>query len=200
MSRRPKLPRLSPEEAAIVRAQLATSRRRDLTRRSVLSAAGGLGVTAALAACGTGGTGGGTKSGPTAATDKSSTDKVVNWANWTLYLDYDDKTKKYPTLEAFTKQTGIKATYDEAIEDNDSYYGKIQGQLKNGQDIGKDIVVFTDWMAGRVIRQGYSQQLDKAAITNATNLLTNLQNVDFDPGRTHSLTWQSGYGGIAYNK
>ncbi len=125
---------------------------------------------------------------------------MVNWANWQLYLDYDDKTKEYPSLEQFQKLTGIKATYDEAILDNDTYYGKIQGQLKNGQDIGKDIVVFTDWMAGRVIRQGYAQKLNKANIPNAKNLLKNLQQPDFDPGREYSLTWQSGYAGLAWNK
>ena len=187
---------LSPEAAAIVKAQLS--------RRSLLGGAGALGLLASLTACGTSGAGSSpsssAKSGPSPAADRSDADKLVNWANWTLYLDYDDETKKYPTLEAFMKQTGIKATYDEAIEDNDTYYGKIQGQLKNGQDIGKDIVVFTDWMAGRMIRQGYTQQLDKAAIPNAKNLLTNLQQVDFDPGRTHSLTWQSGFAGLAYNK
>ena len=86
---------------------------------------------------------------PSPAADRSATEKVVNWANWTLYLDYDDKTKKYPTLEAFQKQTGIKATYAEDIDDNDTYYGKIRGQLQNGQDIGKDVIVFTDWMAAR---------------------------------------------------
>lgn len=193
----PRRPPLSPEAAAIVRAQLS--------RRSLLGGAGAFGLMATLAACGTSGSTGSSgsssaNSAPKSAVDKSDTDKVVNWANWTLYLDYDDKTKTYPTLEAFQKATGIKATYDEAIEDNDTYYGKIQGQLKNGQDIGKDIVVFTDWMASRVIRQGYAQELDKAVIPNAKNLLPNLKNVDFDPGRTHSLTWQSGYAGIAYNK
>jgi spermidine/putrescine-binding protein len=115
-------------------------------------------------------------------------------------LDYDDKTKKYPSLEAFQKKTGIKATYAEDIEDNDAYYGKVQGQLKKGQDIGRDIVVFTDWMAGRLIRNGYVQKLDKGNIPNAKNLLPTLQNVDFDPGREHSLTWQSGFGVLAWNK
>jgi spermidine/putrescine transport system substrate-binding protein len=100
----------------------------------------------------------------------------------------------------FQQKTGIKATYAEDIDDNDAYYGKIQGQLKNGQDIGKDIIVLTDWMAARVIRQGYVQKLDEANIPNAKNLNPSLQNVDFDKGRTHSLTWQSGYGGIGYRK
>jgi spermidine/putrescine transport system substrate-binding protein len=190
---------LSPEAAAIVRLQMSSGRL--LTRRSLMGGAGALGVGAALAACGTGG--GGSKStntGPSPAVDTSKTDKVVNWANWTLYLDFDDKTKTYPSLEKFKTLTGIKATYDEAIEDNDTYYGKIQGQLKNGQDIGKDIVVFTDWMAARMIRQGYTQKLDKSVIPNSKNLLKNLQEVDFDPGRNYSLTWQSGYAGLAWNK
>lgn len=168
-----------------------------------------LGLGAALAACGTPGTGASpasaaagptTAAGPKAATDVSATEKKVDWANWTLYLDYDDKTKTYPSLEAFKKKTGIDASYSEDIDGNDTYYGKIQGQLANGQDIGKDVVVLTDWMAARMVRMGYTQELDHAAMPNAKNLLPSLQNVDFDPGRTHTLTWQSGFAGLAWNK
>ena len=95
--------------------------------------------------------------------------------------------RKYPTLEAFEAKTGIKVDYAEDIEDNDSFYGKINGQLKNGQDIGYDIVTLTDWMAARMIRLGYTQELDKAAMPNTANILPTLANVDFDPGRKHSL-------------
>jgi spermidine/putrescine transport system substrate-binding protein len=183
--------RNDPRFREIVRAQLS--------RRTVLRGAGGVGLAAALAACGTGGNEATTKPDPQVS-DKSATDKVVRWANWPLYLDYDEDTKKYPTLEAFQQETGIKATYAEDIDDNDSYYGKVQGQLKNGDDIGKDVITMTDWMAGRLIRQGYVQKLDKANIPNAKNLNPKLQDVDFDPGREHSLTWQSGYAGIGYRK
>jgi spermidine/putrescine transport system substrate-binding protein len=174
--------------------------RAQLSRRSVLRGAGGVGVAAALAACGTGDTTGTTDKPAAAVKDKSATEKIVRWANWPAYLDYDEKTKKYPTLEKFQQQTGIKATYAEDIDDNDSYYGKIQGQLKNGDDIGKDVITMTDWMAGRLIRQNYVQKLDKANIPNAKNLNPKLQDVDFDPGRAHSLTWQSGYAGLGYRK
>jgi len=188
---------IDPRVQALVRASLS--------RRSVLLGAAGL---AALAACGTGsstpsGGGGGSSTGPakpSPAADRSATDKVVNWANWTLYLDYDEDTKKYPTLEAFKKKTGIKATYAEDIDDNDTYYGKIQNQLRKGQDIGKDVIVLTDWMASRLIRAGYTQELDQAELPNAKNLLSELQNVDFDPGRKHSLPWQGGFGVLAWNK
>lgn len=191
-------PRLSPEAAAIVRAQLS--------RRSLLVGAGALSL-GGLAACGTSGTPGVSDSGsttgeakPTAAADTSATDKTVNWANWTLYLDYDEATKKYPTLEAFQKQTGITATYAEDIDDNDSYYGKVSAQLKNGQDIGKDIIVLTDWMAARMIRQGYVQRLDAAAIPNKKNIDQAYASPDYDPGRDYSLTWQGGFAGLAWNK
>jgi spermidine/putrescine transport system substrate-binding protein len=186
-------PRLTPQEASLVRAQRA-----HLSRRSLLGGAGALGIGAALGACGTASES--ASAGPSPATDRSDSENVVNWANWTLYLDYNDQSKQYPSLVDFEEQTGIKATYAEDIEDNDTYYGKIQGQLKNGQDIGKDIVVFTDWMAGRVIRQGYAQKLNKDVIPEAANILDALKNVDFDPGRQYSLTWQSGYAGLAWNK
>ena len=55
-------------------------------------------------------------------------------------------------------------------------------------------------MAGRLIRQGYVQELDKGKIPNAANLNPKLQDVGFDPGRKYSLTWQSGYAGIGYRK
>ncbi len=175
--------------------------RAQLSRRTMLRGAGGAGVAAALAACGTGSTGTGTGSQPDPTVkDTSAKDKLVRWANWPFYLDYDEKTKKYPTLEKFQQETGIKATYAEDIDDNDAYYGKVQGQLKNGDDIGKDVITLTDWMAGRLIRQGYAQELDKANIPNAKNLNPKLQDVDFDPGRKYSLTWQSGYAGIGYRK
>jgi spermidine/putrescine transport system substrate-binding protein len=186
-----------PMVAALVRAQRAS-----VSRRSVLATGAGVaGVGALLAACGTdGGTGGTSPTPGSAPEDQSETDRRVSWANWTLYLDFDDATGRYPTLERFTEETGIEVTYSEDIEDNDTYYGRIQGQLANGQDIGQDIITPTDWMAARLIRQGYTQELDKANIPNGDNILESLRDVPFDPGRQHSLTWQSGFGGLAWNK
>ncbi|MGH8892904.1 MAG: ABC transporter substrate-binding protein [Actinomycetes bacterium] len=173
--------------------------RSQLSRRSLLRGAGGAGVAAALAACGTGGSGTSAKPDPQVK-DRSATDKVVRWANWPAYLDFDEESSTYPTLERFQEETGIKATYAEDIDGNDTYYAKIQGQLKNGQDMGKDAIVLTDWMATRMIRQGYVQELDKSNIPNAANLLATYQDAEFDPGRRFTLTWQGVYGGIGYRK
>ena len=187
---RPDPATLTPQVRALIRAQLG--------RRQVLRGFGAAGVGLGLAGCGTGGTASGGAS--QAAPDTSEQDKTLNWANWTLYLDLAEDGKTYPTLEAFQDLTGITVTYSEDVDGNDSFYGRVQGQLANGDDIGQDIVVLTDWMAGRMIRLGYTQELDEANIPNKRNVLDSLADVDFDPGRAHSLPWQSGFAGIAWNK
>jgi spermidine/putrescine transport system substrate-binding protein len=195
----PTRPRLTPEESAIVR--LMSGGR--LSRRSMLSGAGAVGLGAFLTACGSSAPGATTGTGviakPTAAADTSASDKSVNWANWTEYLDYDETSKTYPTLVDFQKATGLKANYYEEIEDNAAYYAKIQGQLHQGKDIQRDLVTLTDWMATRLVRDGLVQKLDKTQIPNAKNIRPTLANVAWDPGRNYSLTWQSGYTGIGYN-
>lgn len=176
-----------------------------LTRRSLLAGAGAAGLLSLLAACGTGGTtpsgGGATSAGLTPATDLSDTEKTVRWSNWTLYLDYDDASGTYPTLEKFIEQSGIDVSYTEDIDSNDSYFGKYQNQLSNGQDIGADVMTLTDWMVARLIRLGYVQELNHDAMPNVTaNLLPEYMNATFDEGRKHSITWQGGFTGLAWNK
>ncbi|MCI0686623.1 MAG: spermidine/putrescine ABC transporter substrate-binding protein [Sporichthyaceae bacterium] len=174
-----------------------------LSRRGVLQALGAGGATLAggsfLAACGTDPTT--TEPGGVAAEDKSDTDKRVNFSNWIGYIDTDENDESvHPTLVAFTDQTGVAVNYTEDINDNDEFFGQIRPQLEASQDTGRDIVVFTDWMAGRMINLGWVQELNKSNIPNAVNLEANLQNVGFDPGRRFSLPWQSGFTGIGINR
>ena len=136
---------------------------------------------------------------PAAAADKSSTDKTLNWANWAAYIDEDDA-GNYPTLVAFTDETGITVNYEVAVDDNNTYYGKVKDQLALGQDIGADLSVLTDWMIARWIRLGYGQELDHANIPNLANLTPALRDPDFDPGRKQSVPWQGGFAGICWNK
>lgn len=184
---------------------LAAALRRGLvSRRTLMMGAAGLGVTA-LAACGSEGrnpaaTGTGSAApSAKAAQDMSDTEKVVNWSNWTEYIDLNEDNNTRPTLEAFTKSTGIKVNYTEDYNDNDEFYAKVRPLLAAGQDTGRDVWCSTDWMVSRLIRQGYVQKLDMANIPNAQNLEDALKDVEFDPGRMYSLPWQSGFAGIAYN-
>ncbi len=157
-----------------------------VSRRTVLAGAGAVAGAGALAACGSGGGSGSTKNS-------------VRWGNWPLYLDVDDSGKKYPTLQAFTKETGIDVKYFEDYNDNDEFFGKVQAQLKLGKDIGYDLVCPTDWMASRWIRLGYTQKFDAANIPNASNILDTLASPSFDPKRESSLTWQGIMGGFGWN-
>lgn len=132
--------------------------------------------------------------------DRSDSDKTVNWASWPLYIDVDPKDpNKHPTIDAFTAKTGIKVTYTEDVNDNDSYFAKIQPQLAGGQAIAADVFVVTDWMVQKLMRLGYLQEINHANIPNFANMTPALQQVGYDPGRKYSITWQSGLGGIAYN-
>ncbi len=154
-------------------------------------------------ACGTKGTAtAGKQSGAKPTTvDKSDTDKRLSWSNWPLYLDADDKDEnKHPTLLQFQKSTGIKVTYNEDINDNNEFFGKVRPQLAAGQDTGRDVIALTDWMAARLIRLGWVQKLDKGNVPNVTaNLRDALRSPDWDPGRDYSAPWQSGFAGLAYN-
>ena len=180
----------------MIRSLIAQARQAQINRRTLLAGAGASATALALAACAN--TGGG-QAKPSAAADKSETDKTLNWANWAAYIDEDDD-GNYPTLVAFTEQTGIEVNYEVAVDDNNTYYGKVKDQLALGQDIGADTVCLTDWMIARWIRLGYVQAFDESAIPNKKNLVANLQDVDFDPGRKKSLPWQSGFAGICWNK
>ena len=197
MAERPAADPMSP----VLRASLI---RGLTTRRAVVTGAFGLGATAALSACGSEGTGGDTTSGSTtptakAAKDMSDTEKVVNWSNWPEYIDVSEDEKSRPTLDDFTKKSGIKVNYTEDYNDNDEFYAKVRPLLEGGQDTGRDVWCSTDWMVARLVRQGYVQKLDTANIPNAKNLEASLKDVEFDPGRVYSLPWQSGFAGIAYN-
>jgi spermidine/putrescine transport system substrate-binding protein len=167
-----------------------------MTRRALVQR-GAAGVTllslpGLLAACGGGGGGGG--GGEVA--------DVLRFSNWPLYIDFDEKTKKHPTLDQFTAKTGIKVDYFEDINDNAQYFGKIQGPLSQGRGIDRDIIVLTDnsRFPGLLISKGWAEKLDKDLIPNISNLVPAQKSPPFDPDRSYSLPWQSGMTGIAWNE
>ncbi len=171
---------LSPEARSILGTQIS--------RRAVLAGAGGVGAAGLLAACGGGG-----------SSSAGGDANTVRWGNWPLYLDYDEASKTYPTLVKFTEKTGIDAKYFEDYNDNDEFFGKVQAQLKLGEDIGYDVVTPTDWMAARWLRLGYTQKFDSANIPNKGNILDSLASPSYDPKRESTLTWQGIMSGFGWN-
>jgi spermidine/putrescine transport system substrate-binding protein len=169
-----------------------------LTRRELLrrAAAGGTVLTlpGLLAACG-----GATKGAAGTGSSSKQLAKTLEFSNWTLYIDVNKQ--GHPSLDQFRKKTGVKVDYKEDINDNASFFGKIQGPLSRGQSIHRDIIVMTDnsRYPSLLIKKGWLEKLDKSAIPNFKNLIPQQRHPNWDPNRDYSLPWQSGMTGIAYN-
>ncbi|MEU6160805.1 spermidine/putrescine ABC transporter substrate-binding protein [Streptomyces sp. NPDC047130] len=179
------------------------ARRAALTRRSLLRASAGGALAAggigALGACGI--PPAGNAQGAAVADDHSAEEKSVSFSNWTEYMDVDESETRHPTLETFTRRTGVKVTYSEDINDNNEFFAKIKPQLAAGQDTGRDLICVTDWLAARLIRLGWVQKLDPANLPTAyANLSPQFRSPDWDPGRAYSYPWTGISTVIAYNR
>lgn len=178
-------------EDPIVRNIVQILRGSQFNRRQLLrgAAVGAAGVgTMALASCSTGGGGGGGGEG-------------FVWGNWTYYLDFDEESGTYGSLEKFMEESGISVDYIEDIDDNNTFYGKIKDQLKLDQSTGYDVITFTDWMNARLIQDGQVQEFDYSNMPNVTENMVDAQwdALDVDPGRKLSVPWQLPASGWVWN-
>jgi spermidine/putrescine transport system substrate-binding protein len=166
------------------------------TRRQFLGRGGSLLLASSLAGCGIEGTlERARKAATPIPTITHAKVPIGNWtfSNWPLYID-----KK--VLKTFDKQFGGHVKYVEDINDNDEFYGKVRQQLQANESIGRDIVVLTDPMMGKWVRNRYVQALDQKNIPNVTkNLVDNLKSIPYDPKRQFTVPYQSGAIGLGYN-
>ncbi len=141
-----------------------------------------------------------------------STAKVITgplkWANWPAYIDLTGKaatSQQYapgssPTIQEFQKKYSVQVDYEEKIEDNNDFFATIQPQLVAGLPTGWDLVVMTDWMAGRLISLNWLEKIDQDNVPNCTaNLRDALKGYPWDPNNDYHYPWQSGMTGIGYD-
>lgn len=115
-------------------------------------------------------------------------DEAVNISNWNGYIADD-------TLANFTKDTGIKATYD--IHDSNEV---LESKLMTG-NTGYDVVSPSNHFLSRLIKAGAIQKLDKSQLPNWKNLdplLMKKLEVN-DPGNQYGYPYMWGTAGIGYN-
>ena len=175
----------------IIRKLVAQAQAASLSRRGLFK---GLGLGAAalgagsLAAC----------SGSSGPGDGSA--GSVRWANWTYYLDYDEETGTYPSLDAFQEATNIRVEYFEDIDDNKTFIAKIKDQLKLGQDTGYDTFCLTDSSLVRLLEQDQLMEFDRSLLpTVGKEMIPMVQKASFDLDRTWSIPYQAGMTGLVYN-
>jgi spermidine/putrescine transport system substrate-binding protein len=120
----------------------------------------------------------------------------VDFANWALYID-----PSHETLKEFTAATGIKVTYQEVIQEDDTFFAKIHPVIAAGQSTGYDIMVITDGVEfSELLELGEVTPLDQSMLTNFYKYAGKpFQHRSFDPGNVYSVPWASGSTGIGYN-
>jgi spermidine/putrescine transport system substrate-binding protein len=180
-----------------------------LTRRQAMQGAGLGALGLLLAACSIPGQKGSALGGQAArdaiktywATAKKT--GTLDFANWPLYIDVDSKNQNdHPSIDLFTKQTGIKVKYDEIIQENDSYFGKIQPVLASGQGTGYDLMVITNGIyLDKLLELDYLVPLNQNAMPNFYTYASDLvKDPSYDRGNAYTMAWQSGITGIGYDR
>jgi spermidine/putrescine transport system substrate-binding protein len=204
-------PRRQHEDPALLRGiTQSLHSRRDVLKLMGMGA-GAFGAGGVLSACGVQGQAENAGASPT--TTKGVADAAaaywqgkrstgqVNWASWPLYIDTAGK-GNHPSINQFEKQTGIKVSYSEVIQDDASFFATIRPTLEAGQYTGYDTAVITNYGPYLIeLKQlGYLIPLDQGRLKNFKKYAgAKFRNPDYDPGNTYTIPWQAGFTGLAYN-
>jgi putrescine transport system substrate-binding protein len=115
-------------------------------------------------------------------------EKTVSVYGWGDYIDPK-------VIEDFTKETGIKVTYD-AYDSNEAF----EARFLSGK-AGFDVVVVPGPVLQRQIAVGLYQKLDKTKLPNSKNLWPEVMARlgVYDPGSQYAVNYMWFTAGIAYN-
>jgi spermidine/putrescine transport system substrate-binding protein len=181
-------PELDPALLSRLAAQ-RTTRRRFIGRGSLAAATAFVLGPGFLAACGDDDDDSETSS--TGASGQASGNLRVS--NWPAYMEEG-------FVAGFDGATGISTNYLEDFNDNEQWFAKVKDPLSRKQDIGADLVVPTEFMAGRLIGLEWLNEINEANWSNKGNLRSELLDSSVDPGRVYTAPYMSGLLGLGYNK
>ena len=190
-------PRIPPHLAADP-AWLRGLTQRRFSRRDMLRYAGIGGGALALSACGVSG-GKAKKTDTKSFWDGKEVKGSLIFANWPYYMDKEHG--KHPSLDLFEKQSGIKVTYKEDVQEIPSFYGKIEPPLAAGQSTGYDLIVMTNGVyLDKMKAANWLIPLDHSQLPNfAAHAGPAVKDPSYDPGNKYTAPWQSGITGIGWN-
>lgn len=115
-------------------------------------------------------------------------DNVVNVYNWGEYIDTE-------VLRQFEDETGITVVYDTFVTNEDMYV-----KMKNDSS-QFDVVIPSDYMIDRMIKEDMVQPLDASKIPNREKVNTEFfSDMTFDADGTYSVPYMWGTLGIVYDK
>ncbi len=98
------------------------------------------------------------------------------------------------TVKEFEKEYGIKVNV-ETFDDMETMYQKIsQG------GVNYDVILVSDVLMPRMIKNKFVQELNKDNITNISQMDEDYLNLEIDPGNKYSVPYMFGTVGLIYNK
>ncbi|MEO8639659.1 MAG: spermidine/putrescine ABC transporter substrate-binding protein, partial [Chloroflexota bacterium] len=135
------------------------------------------------------------------ATPGSSQSATLKWLNWPAYIDIDSVDEsKYPTILAFTEQTGIPVEYNEGLLDNADFLAQYAPDLQADNNTGWDVMSPGGWVVERMARNGWLEELDHSKLPNwDANTADYAKGLWFDPDNKYSVWWQGGITGFGYD-
>lgn len=118
----------------------------------------------------------------------------INVYNWGEYICTGADEGTLNVNAEFTKLTGIKVNYTN-FATNEELYAKLKGG-----GASYDIVIPSDYMISKMIKEGMIQKLDFSNIPNAGYIMPNFRNLAYDPENAYSVPYTWGTVGIIYDQ
>ena len=118
---------------------------------------------------------------------------TINVCNWGEFIA-DGSDDLVDVNEEFTKQTGIKVNYT-TFQSNEDLYAKLENKA-----IRYDVIVPSDYMVARLIKNKIIKKLDFKKIPNADLIDETLRKTDYDPTGEYSVLYSWGVIALIYDK
>ena len=115
------------------------------------------------------------------------TSEEINFFNYGENIDEE-------TVKEFEEQYGIKVNI-ETFDDMENMYQKV----KSG-GVKYDVILVSDALMPRMIKQNLVQELNKNNIPNISQMDEEYLNLEIDPGNKYSVPYMFGTVGLIYNK
>ncbi len=111
--------------------------------------------------------------------------QTLKFYNWGEYLGED-------VISNFEEKYDV-TVITEFFDSNEMMYTKLMAGDKY------DVIVPSDYMIERLIKEDMLQPIDKSKITNLDNLADGVKNLDYDPDNKYSVPYFWGMVGLVYN-
>ncbi|MBR6241973.1 MAG: ABC transporter substrate-binding protein [Ruminococcus sp.] len=118
----------------------------------------------------------------------------INVYNWGEYISTGADEGTIDVNGEFEKLTGIKVNYTNYAT-NEELYAKLKGGAAS-----YDVIIPSDYMISKMIKEGMVQKLDMDNIPNYSYIMDNFRDLAYDPANEYSVPYTWGTVGIIYDE